>query len=393
MQINILFVDDDIDILNGFKRSMYNLRDKWNGFYASNSADALKIIQHENVDVCITDLFIPGISGSELLRKVKKEYPKTIRVLLSGNPSAKYSVYDYSVAHQYLTKPCNIEIIKEKIEIPILIRSLINNEKTIIKLTGEDGIPSFPEIYYKLECEIYSPNVSINRIVNLISKDIGLTAKIFQLVNSAFFGFPTKIKDLNQAINILGLNIIKSIILFTKVFPYLEMSNALKEFIESLWNHSLVVSTISQRLTFYLTRNRELSEHAYIAGMLHDIGKLIILNMSNQDKTLLNVLDIINNENEIKKFLGATHSEIGAYALSLWGYPNSIINAVLLHHSTLELNNFNITTAVQISNRLANIEGIDFSILEKFDSIESIVELINTKEGNKDEIPGKNPIG
>lgn len=382
MQINILFVDDEINVLNGFKRMLYPHRNNWNGFFANSGSEALNIMSRTPIDVCVADLAMPQMDGKELLSKVKKNHPKIIRVLLSGHSNEKLSIRTFNIAHQYFIKPCNFDSFKEKIESPLLLRTLIQNEDTIKKLNGEDGIPTLPEIYYKLEREINSPDVSIYRIVNIISKDIALTAKIFQLVNSAYFGIAAKITDLYQAINILGLNIIKSIILYTKVFSILEKREDLKEIIESIWNHSILVSNFSQRITYRFTNNRELSEQAYIAGILHDIGKIILLNITIKNQNLLTLQNnnVIINDTEMKKIYGATHSEIGAYTLALWGFPRSIIDAVLLHHSAPAIDNFSISTAVQISNKLANLEGIDSSLYTIFDSKEAIINFINGQE-------------
>lgn len=394
MQINVLFVDDEINVLNGFKRMLYPHRNNWNGFFALRGSEALKIMNSNPIDVCVTDLIMPQMDGKELLTRVKRDFPKTMRILLSDHTDEKLAIRTFNLAHQYFIKPCNFDSFKEKIESPIILSKLIQNEETLKKLNGEDAIPTLPEIYYKLEREINSSEVSIYRIVNIISKDIALTAKIFQLVNSAYFGIAAKITDLYQAINILGLNVIKSLILYIKVFSTLETRDELKEVIEAIWNHSILVSNISQKITYRFTNKRDLSEQAYIAGILHDIGKVILLNIAINNNKLLTLQNncVIIDDAETKKIYGATHSEIGAYTLALWGFPRSIIDAVLLHHSTPTINDFSISTAVQISNKLANLEGIDQSLYDIFYTKESIIEFINSQEilekenGRKDTI-------
>lgn len=382
MEYKLLFVDDNQKILNEYAQLLTPFSNKWQGYFARNAKEALDILKTNEIDACLVDYIMPELNGIELLSRIKKNYPKVLRILLASDKDEKLSIRNFNLAHQFLLKPDNFESIRIKLELPLILKNLITNERTLIKLNGEDGIPSLPEIYYKIEKEIFSPEASIHRVVNLIAKDIALTTKIFQLVNSAFVGIAAKITDLHQAINILGLNVVKSVILYEKVFSHLDKKEGLKEIIETIWNHSLVVSTLSHKLTYHFTQKRELAEEAYIAGILHDIGKIILMNIEQNHSK---VLEFFNNsasinDEDVKKYYGASHSELGAYALSLWGFSKEIVEAILLHHGTPTINDFNVTSAVQISNKLANIEGIDDSIYDTIYTKDGLIELLNGHE-------------
>ena len=380
MEYNILFIDNN---LKDYKETVAQSFNNYNCFFASSSNEAFLILKNINIDVCLINYNIKQPSAAEILSRVKKSFPKTIRIIFSDKKHEELSIRSFNLAHQYLAISNDIESFKEKIEIPLILKNLIQNEDTIKKLNGEDGIPALPELYYKIEKEIFSPDASIHRVINLISKDIALTTKIFQLANSAYFGVGAKITDIYQAVNILGLNIIKSVILYTKVFSHLEKNPDLKKIIESIWNHSLVVSNISHKLAFHYTGKREMAEEAYIAGILHDIGKIIIINMINKNPYFIKheTKNVYLDDEAAKNIFGATHSEIGAYALALWGFPKYIIDAVLLHHSTPMIQEeFSTTTIIQISNKLANIEGIDSILYDTIYSSESLIELLNSYE-------------
>ncbi|MDH7604798.1 MAG: response regulator, partial [Melioribacter sp.] len=333
MEYNILFIDNNLE---NCKETFAPFFNNYHSFFVSSSNEALFILKNINIDVCLINYDIKQPSAAEILSRIKKSYPEIVRIIFSDKNHEEFSIRSFNLAHQFLAIPDNIETIKEKIEIPLILKNLIRNEDTLKKLNGEDGIPALPELYYKIEKEIFSPDTSIHRVINLISKDIALTTKIFQLANSAYFGVAAKITDIYQAVNILGLNIIKSVILYTKVFSLLEKKPELKEIIESIWNHSLVVSNISHKLASHFTGKRETAEESYIAGILHDIGKIIILNMINKNPYFMKheIKNAYLDDEAAKNILGATHSEIGAYALALWGFPKRIIDAVLLHHST-----------------------------------------------------------
>lgn len=378
MLYNLLFIDD-----NNLKDTIAPIFYHHNCFFANNYNEALSILNNINIDVCLINYKIKQTAAAEILSRIKKNYPKTIRIIFSDKNHEEISIRSFNLAHQYLAISKSNESFKEKIETPLVLKNLIQNDDTIKKLNSEDGIPALPELYYKIEKEIFSPDASIHRVINLISKDIALTSKIFQLANSAYFGVAAKITDIYQAVNLLGLNIIKSIVLYTKVFSHLEKNHELKNIIESIWNHSLVVSNISHKLASHLTGKREIAEEAYIAGILHDIGKVIILNMIKQNPHFMKhePNNVYLDDEAAKKIYGATHSVIGAYALALWGFPKDIVDAVLLHHSTPIMEEvYSTATIIQISNKLASIEGIDSIIYDTLYSYESLIELLNRDE-------------
>ncbi len=378
MQYNLLFIDDD-----NLKDTIAPIFNGHNCFFANNLNEALSILKNINIDACLVNYKIKQTAFTEILSRIKKNHPKVIRIIFSDKNHEEIPIKSFNLAHQYLAISDSNESFKEKIETPLILKNLIQNEDTIKKLNSDDGIPALPELYYKIEKEIFSPDVSIHRIINLISKDIALISKIFQLANSAYFGVAAKITDIYQAVNLLGLNVIKSIVLYTKVFSHLEKNSELKNIIESIWNHSLVVSNISHKLASHFTGKREKAEEAYIAGILHDIGKVIILNMINQNPSFIKqeTNNVYLDDEAAKNVYGATHSVIGAYALALWGFPKKIVDAVLLHHSTPIMEEvLSTATIIQISHKLANIEGIDSIIYDTIYSYEYLIELLNCYE-------------
>ncbi|MCX7798552.1 MAG: response regulator [Melioribacter sp.] len=376
--MEILFVDRK----NYLEEIIIKSNNKYILHFADNFQTALKILKNNEIDVCIINADLISLNGFDLLSRIKKNYPKIIRVLITDHQEKNFSLRTFNLAHQHYKSPLTEQILKEKIEPATILKSLIQNEKTLTKLNSEDGIPTLPEIYYKVEKEINLPDVSIQRIANLISKDLSLTTKILQLANSAYFGISAKIVDILQAINILGLNVIKSIIVYTKVFTNLEKKRELKEIIETIWNHSILVSNISHKIIYHFTKEKELAEQAYIAGILHDIGKVILLNIEHDYEKLLKLFNINAeiDDDKIKKEYGATHSEIGAYTLAIWGFHKSVVDAVLLHHSFHTINYLSLSNVISISNRLSNIEGIDDLLYQSFYTKEDLIEFINSQE-------------
>ncbi|MEG8946187.1 response regulator [Rosettibacter firmus] len=379
MKFKLLFVDKLNNEQNRYQSLSDILGEQYEIYFASDSQEALNTLKNNDIDVCLIQFDSTSFNSLDLLTKIKRSFPKTIRILLSEDFSEKLSIRTFNLLHQVIKCPIEDKLLKEKLEPLLILKNLIKNDKLISKLNSEDGIPTLPEIYFKLEKELFSPEVSIHKVVNLISKDISLTTKIFQLVNSAYYGIPAKITDFYQAVNILGLNVIKSIVIYTKVFAHLEKKGELKEIIEAIWNHSILVSSISQKIIFYFTGNRDLAEQAYIAGILHDIGKIILINIEpNYIKELkISRNNAFSDDDLEKSFYGVSHTEIGAYALALWGFPRSIVDAALLHHSSTIVNDFSVSNIIQISHKLANIEGIDSVLYDTFISKEALIEYLS----------------
>ncbi len=377
MEPSIIFVDDEINVLNGLKRSLYAAQFKWRASFIQSGLEALNVLKSERCDIIISDIKMPGMDGTELLKIVKKNYPHIVRFALSGFNEEELAIQSSNTVHQYFAKPCNWDLLREKIEPVMVLKELIVNQKTIELINSGDVVPALPEIYYKLERELNSEEISIHRIVNIISKDMALTAKILHLANSAYYGTFTQITSLHQAVTMLGINIIKSLVLYINIFNFVNKNPRIKDYIEELWTHSILVASLSKQIMEFFTKDRAKSEKAYIAGILHDIGKIIQLSiLLRLGKENIYPID----ESESKELLGATHCELGAYLLSLWGLPKEIVEGVLLHHtaSVIESNNISIHSAVQLANSLADLKYEDPYVLDAMNSNELVWELIES---------------
>jgi putative nucleotidyltransferase with HDIG domain len=240
------------------------------------------------------------------------------------------------LAHQFLTKPCPAEKIKETINMAYNLHKILQNEDVKNMVSRIDSLPSLPDIYLKVVDEMNKEDSSVAKIGALISSDIGMSANVLKLVNSSFFGFTNHISSPAQAVSLLGLDVVKGIILTSHLFHSFKNENSGNFSLEKMMSHSILVARISKAIAIYLKMGQKSVDDCFIAGILHDIGKLIMLA---NFKVTYNV--VIDNTKENNKslwlsendILGVTHSEIGAYLLGLWGLPNSIVEAVALHHT------------------------------------------------------------
>jgi HD-like signal output (HDOD) protein/ActR/RegA family two-component response regulator len=396
----VLFVDDDPELINGLKRSMYVLRRNWEVEFAGSGEEAVKILDQSDFDVVVTDLRMPGMNGVSLLKKIKETKPHILRVILSGQIDEANSIKATNLAHQFISKPSSTEVIRETIEHAGHIHSGIINTEMIRLINGIGELPGLPEIYLKIEKLLQSDNATFDKIAKLVSSDLSLAAKILQVVNSGFFGLKMRITDLMQALSFIGLNTLKAIILHISVFSTAGQSGKKIHFIKKVASESLNGGILAKKIAARYTNDREIIDDSFTAGILQDTGKLIL---AMQDEFPENAE---MKARESKKFVweaeteiyGYNHADAGAYLLSTWGIPNSIVEAAAFHHkpSMQYSDKFTTVTAVHISNGIIHSESvdeepnilgretlkefypeIDFDYLEKLNLIGKIPEIVD----------------
>jgi HD-like signal output (HDOD) protein len=198
-----------------------------------------------------------------------------------------------------------------------------------------ESLPSLPEYYTQLLQELESPNASIKMVKKIVSKDMGMSAKLLQLVNSAFFGMGRKVSDPARAIIFLGLDTIKSLVMSTHVFSQFSDMKLQGVSLDTLWEHSVFCAGLAKRIALSENADDKTREDCFIAGLLHDIGKLVLASKLPQYYNC--VLTIMSrNGNRLveaeQRVFGSSHAEVGAYLLGLWGLNDSVVEAVAFHH-------------------------------------------------------------
>ena len=363
-QKRIIFVDDEPNILQGLQRLLRNHRKEWDMHFVTSGGEALNRLEQEEFDIIVSDLRMPIMDGVTLLSIVKKSYPKMIRFILSGHGDTDLMVRSTGVAHQFMAKPCDAEKFQQAIGRALGLLALFNSQSLQEIISDGTTLPTLPELYRDLSEELQSPESSAEKVAAIIARDITISAKIIQLVNSAFFGLARRIDSIPQAVSLLGSETINSIVLTSQIFDTFDEETIQQFGIRELYKHSLTVGTLAQRLTLHITRDKKKADEAMLAGMMHDLGILALINSKNDAWKNL----YINRKTVAKPFheqeraaLGVTHAEIGAYLLGLWGLSNMVVEAVAYHpkpSESTESTEFSSLTAVHIAECFTN-KGTD----------------------------------
>ncbi len=367
-------MDDESRILDGLKRMLRSMRNEWDIRYANSAEEALQILEKNAYDVIVSDVRMPAMDGIQLLMRIQKLYPHMVRIVLSGYSDNEYVMKSTKVAHQYLSKPCNAETIKTTIQRACNLKETLENPEIQQLISKMDTLPSLPEMYNQIINELESPEPSVNKVGEIISQDLAMSAKILQIVNSAFFGIPRHIESPNQAVHLLGLQMVRSLVLYVQIFNLFKEEDVDGFSLSKLWNHSFRVQDFTKVICQTEGISKRMRDHAVIAGLLHDIGILILI--ANYYQDYKEILKIVKKEKrplyqiENEK-LNVNHALVGAYLLGIWGLPNETIEAVVYHHqpAMMSKTEFNHISAVYAANIIdsyfnpnpSNEQGSEFS--------------------------------
>ena len=332
--------------------------------FVNNGKEALKILSEEPIDVIVSDLNMPVMDGYELLTKVKKNYPNIVRIAFSGQIDSDQKLHSLRPIHQYINKPVDKKKVVDTINRACSLHDLLSNSELRSLLSRLDSLPSYPFIYQQLVKELESPNASLDKVSKIIAQDVGMSAKMLQFVNSAFFGLPRQITDQKMAVILLGLDIITSLTLTIHVFQQLKLDDIATFSLDQLWYHCQKVSIYAKTISLTEGSDKNITNGAFTSGLLHDIGKLILIdNLPDQYSEALSIskkerVSIFKAEQEV---FGTTHAEIGAYLLGLWGLDESVVEAIAYHHQPDRCQNssFSPLTAVHVATNFDRCNAIE----------------------------------
>jgi HD-like signal output (HDOD) protein len=328
----ILFVDDDASVLDALRNLLRKRRHEWDMVFTVGGVAALAELEKAPFDVVVTDMRMPGIDGAELLKRVRDAFPSTARIVLSGHAERDAVVRALPVTHQFLNKPCDAATLRGVVERTCNLQTLLQSEVTRSVIGKLNRLPSPPATYLRLTEAMANPNVSSRAIGAIVEEDPAMSVKILQLVNSAYFGLAHTATSVAQAVSYLGMEVLRALTLSAHVFSAAEGTSICRAALDQVQRSSLATATIAKRLV----KNRELANDAFTAGIIHDVGHIVLaLAMPDAHRAIAEgVAKGTGSESALEQAaLGVTHAEVGAYLLGVWGLPFSIVETTAFHHT------------------------------------------------------------
>jgi HD-like signal output (HDOD) protein/ActR/RegA family two-component response regulator len=333
MNKRILFVDDEPLVLQGIQRGLRAMRAEWEIEFANGGPQALETMAQAPFDVVITDMRMPGMDGAQLLDLVKTKFPRTVRIILSGQSDRETILRSVGPSHQYLSKPCDLDELKQRLMRTFALRDMLDDPHLKEVIGRLKTVPSLPSLYVAVTGALRSPETPLKKIGDLIAQDMGMCAKVLQLANSAFFGLSCHVSSPQQAVSLIGIENLKALVLSVQVFS--DFGGQLGQEMGFLWEHSMTTASFAQAIARVELGARGVADDAFTAGLLHDVGRLVLAAVFGAEYQ-----GVLKRAAEPGALLarcegeafGCTHNGVGAYLLGLWGLTDSIVEAVAWHH-------------------------------------------------------------
>ncbi len=309
----VLFVDDEAAILEGLRAVLRPRRREWDMVFALGGPAGLQEIHDSKFDVVVTDMRMPIIDGAALLTRVKELQPHAVRLVLSGQTDAQSALKSVFTAHQFLAKPCDPEKLRNVVQRCCELNEVLAADE-LKALAGDVSVlPAAPTTYLAISKALADPNTSINDVARIVEREPTLCAKVLQVANSAFFGLPRAVSSVSQAATYLGTLALRDLSLAMEAMSALQSGKyalSTKSY-AAFQTNALAVGLLGRR---WFGSERRRADDAFIAGMLRDMGHLVLATRQSSD-----AVD------------GDPHAALSAYLLGLWGIPHSVLEAVAFH--------------------------------------------------------------
>jgi HD-like signal output (HDOD) protein len=322
----IIFVDDELNVLQAMRRSLHCMRNEWNMEFVPGGTEALAALKTTPADVIVSDMRMPGMDGWQLLTEVKKLYPQTVRLILSGHAEATSIMRAVGMAHQYLAKPCESAAIRDAIIQTQTLRHLVSTDQLAALVGQVATLPSPPKAFQEILACLQQPSASMQDAARIIGRDVAMTANIMKMVNSAFFGARQPIVTIDRAVAYLGLDTLGALVLGHSVFTSGRPTGIAGFSLERLRAHCLQTAMAARAIALYEKFSPAEAEKVFLTGVLHDVGKIVFAT-----RTIPATVGTSSHEDCVAQ-METHHPEVGAYLLGLWGFPNPIVEAVAFHH-------------------------------------------------------------
>ncbi|MBI3604376.1 MAG: HDOD domain-containing protein [Nitrospirae bacterium] len=358
---SILFVDDEVSAREELERTLRPMSEEWEVVYASSGREALAKLTKNSFDMAVVDMDMPGMSGAQLLTEIKTRHPQAIRILMADRCDQSLMRRSVVSAHQYLPKPFKLDLFKTMVTRAATLRERLASESLRQLADGIDSLPSLPALYRELQEELQSREPSIDKVARIISKDMGMVTKILQVINSHFFGLLTPVSNPAQAVSMLGLDRVKALVLSMQVFAQFKEYRHPFISLDVLWRHGLVIGAYARAIAKEEKTSQDLVDDAFTAGLLHDVGILVLA--TNLPDQYTQAVALMQNRRVTEweaecEVLGASHADIGGYLLGTWGLSDAIVEAVAFHHDPMRSVSqpFSPLAAVHVANALEERE-------------------------------------
>ncbi len=333
----LIYADEDAQALRGLQRHARALKAGWDIAFVDHGQAVLQALEADGCDVLIASGSLRDIPPELLFQNVIAKAPGCVRIMLTGTLATDRVMPCVGLLHQAYPRTSDPHKVLAMIaNAQHVSDGLSRHPEMATILASMDQLPSVPQIYQELRTALEGEHATWRTVGAVIQKDVGMTAKILKLVNSAFFGLHRRVESPSEAVHYLGMEVVQSLVLAYGLF---EQTGPLKTCLirlEDIWAHSLKVAKGARALAAMEGLTRHQKADAFMGGLLHDAGILILAGQF--PEAYDRVIERCQNERidlptaEADAF-GVTHADVGAFLLGLWDLQAGVLEAVSLHHT------------------------------------------------------------
>ena len=249
----ILFVGEDQPLWLDL-RAHFSVHERgWEVEFARTGSEALAWVMNYHLDAVFADVQLSDMSGVAFLDELVKHCPKVLRIVLSDNLEVETTLRCLGRAHHHLMKPCDGPTVFRALKKALDLEAWLPSDTLQGLLVQMRHLPSPPEMYFQIALEMQSRHASVETVGNLIARDPAIAAKELQLAYSAVFGLQLQVARPEDAVNFIGLETTKALVLLAHTFSSFEQVELSSSCLGSLWQHSLRVGHFARRIS--LTEN------------------------------------------------------------------------------------------------------------------------------------------
>ena len=210
--IRLLLVDDEALVLRSLERRLRR-EDGIDAWTASSVDEAIAILQKESINILLTDLRMPGRDGHSLLSEVQRRWPDVVRLVLSGHIERQPWMTGVPLAHGFLAKPCSWDEIQVQLH-----RAAATQERLAAAGVAETvdklgALPPVPDLFRRLTDAVADPRMGTTHLATIVEAAPSIAAQVLRIANSAWLGLPRQVEDIREALNFLGLDLVRKLAL------------------------------------------------------------------------------------------------------------------------------------------------------------------------------------
>ncbi len=335
MSRRILFVNDEAATLKEANKLFQT--DEYRFHLASSGAQAIEFMSRIPVDMVIADMRLSDVDGYQLLKKFKEKFPHVMRLIIASPADEKLvlKAIEAGLARMYILKPWDGAYFKRIVSKMFETKELLESNDLINIMHLQDKLPTMPTLYTEL-CEAIEADANMEDVAKIVETDQSTGARVLHIANTAFFGARTG--NIKQATMYLGFSNLKNIVLSSVLFEQdEEIFKSKYVTMELFWQHASLSNKIVN-IIYDRILGRKVKDVGASAGLLHDIGKILLI--KNFPKKYAELIDKVAEKDlnvlaAEKEYFNVTHLEVGGFLLNWWGLPHPIVESALFHHDPL----------------------------------------------------------